>query len=116
MRKKTRKINVLQRIVLLDLHKCSTSEVMQKTPEKRLQGDVKDYNSSGKQSWADLVENEEEYVEVQTKSETLESDLRLWSKIVSNSPVSEGFDLKSQEPKQQNVKIKMEDIKDEVEY
>lgn len=48
--------------------------------------------------------------------QTLESNMKLWSKIVANSLVPEGFDLKTQEPIQQNVKIMMEDIKDEVEY
>ncbi|XP_070054648.1 uncharacterized protein [Nicotiana tomentosiformis] len=72
--------------------------------------------TSWKQSWADLVENEEECGEIQVKSQTLETNMKKWSKTVANSPVPEGFDLKTQEPIQQNIKITMEDINNEVEY
>ncbi|XP_060170335.1 uncharacterized protein LOC132601250 [Lycium barbarum] len=66
--------------------------------------------NSEKKSWADLIDaapGEVQNLEIKSES---------WSKIVGAVPIREGFDLEGDEASTTNVKITLEDIKDEVDY
>lgn len=122
--KKTRSINVLQGVIPLELQQTPMTGPSKETPmatpiatqsitqATKQQDNSNQAQSSGKQSWADKVEKKEELI---GKSQALASNLTSWSKIVGNTPVTEGFDLEGVNSNA-NVKITMEDIKEEIEY
>lgn len=104
---------MLQGITPLELNKASME---QETPVKLMRGGAMEHNSSGKQSWADIVENEVEHEGTLGVEPQSAPKMRLWSRIVANSPDVDELELKTNESTKQNVKITMEDIKEEVEY
>lgn len=104
---------MLQGITPLELNKASME---QETPVKLMRGGAMEHNSSGKQSWADIVENEVEHEGTLGVEPQSAPKMRLWSRIVANIPDVDELELKTNESTKQNVKITMEDIKEEVEY
>lgn len=122
--KKTRSINVLQRVIPLELQQTPMAGPSKETPmatpiatqsitqATKQHDNSNQAQSSGKQSWADKVEKKEELI---GKSQALALNLKSWSKIVGNTPVTEGFDLEGVNSNA-NVKITMEDVKEEIEY
>ncbi|XP_009786117.1 uncharacterized protein [Nicotiana sylvestris] len=110
--KKTRNINVLQGIAPLELSQAGIDH----TPIRR-NLISRDENclaqSSGKSSWADMVEEE---VAEEAGLGKSQNSMNSWSKVIGPIPTTEGFDLCREEVIGQNVKITIDDIKDEVEY
>lgn len=65
------------------------------------------------QSCADQVVAEEKST---GKAQTLATNLKSWSKVVGDAPIVEGFDLEGEINPTVNVKITIEDVKEEIEY
>lgn len=67
--------------------------------------------STRKQSWAEQAKTEEKSI---GKSHTLATNLKSWSKVVRSAPIAEGFDLEGETNSTANVKITMENVKEEI--
>lgn len=112
--KKSWSINVLQGILPLDLSQSTTNgEGSGIWPIINRNGDGKQIE--GRKSWADIVEDDEKTMGKWNIEENKEVNPKSWSKIVAN-PIAEWLDLTPQANGNLNVKITMEDIKEEIEH
>ncbi|XP_070009749.1 uncharacterized protein [Nicotiana sylvestris] len=70
--------------------------------------------SSGKNSWADQVEDEEKSQNELGNAQTLNP--KSWSNVVEKTIISEGFDLEREGETSANVKSTLADMQEEIEY
>ncbi|XP_019236840.1 PREDICTED: uncharacterized protein LOC109217066 [Nicotiana attenuata] len=105
--KKLKSINSIQGIIPLDVNQISNPT----TPK----GTSEEITMASRASWADRADEEEKMSKSTGLTKTLDSSPKTWSNIMGTIPMEEGLDLIS-EVTEQNVKITMADIKDEVDY
>lgn len=112
-------VNVLQGIVPIDLSQKSTTNVPMRTPSVHMQSTPKTAMSSGKSSWADIVEEEIINGTVNGKTQTLGPNFpNSWSKVIGMPIPIEGYDLtiNACSSSKTNVKITLDDVQDEIDY